>query len=261
MTAAEAYERFLVPAIFGPWAEAVIALSPPPPGAAVLDVACGTGIGARVAARLVGPAGRVVGLDPDEGMLAIARIATTGDGGAPVAWQRGNALGLPFAGGAFDHVVCLEGIQFFPDREAGLREIRRVMRPGGVFLASIWATLEQNPGYLALSEGLRAFVSDAAGRLPPFALADPDALRTLLAAAGFTASTVETHRLAIAAPSAEDFVTWVATGAPTTRHNLGLLAPDDRAAFDAFVASRLAPYRTGGRLTLPSARNVVVARR
>jgi SAM-dependent methyltransferase len=261
MTAAEVYERFLVPAIFGPWAEVVIAVSPPSPGATVLDVACGTGIGARVASRLVGPSGRVVGLDADEGMLVMARFVTRGDGGAPIAWQRGNALDLPLAGGAFDHVVCLEGIQFFPDREAGLREVRRVMRPDGTLVASVWAALEQNPGYHALSEGLRAFVSDAAGRLPPFALGDPDAVRALMAAAGFTASTVETHRLAIVAPSVQDFVTWVATGAPTTRHNLGLLAPDDRAAFDAFVASRLAPYRTEGRLTLPSARNVVVARR
>lgn len=261
MTAAEAYERFLVPAIFGPWAEAVLGVSLPSAGATVLDVACGTGIGARVASRLVGPAGRVVGLDSDEGMLEMARAALSGDGGAPIVWRHGNALDLPFADGAFAFVLCLEGIQFFPDRAAGLREMRRVMRPGGTLVASTWAALEQNPGYHALAAGLRAFVSDGASRLPPFALADADAIRALLSAAGFTAFTVETHRLDVAVPSAQDFVSWIAAGAPTTRHNLGLLKPADRDVFDAFVASRLARYRTAAGLVLPTARSIVVAHR
>lgn len=261
MTAAEAYERFLVPAIFGPWAETVIGVSPPPAGGAVLDVACGTGSGARVAARLVGAAGRVIGLDADAGMLEVARTVPAGEAGAPIVWQHGDALALPFADGTFDYVVCLEGIQFFPDRVAGVREMRRVLGPGGRLVASTWGALDRNPGYLALSEGLRAFVSDAAGRLPPFALADVDALRTLLAAGGFTTFETAPHRLDVVVPSAKDFVDWVAAGAPTTRHKLALLAPHDREAFDAFVASRLAGYRTRAGLTLPMARTIVVATR
>lgn len=259
LTPAEAYERFLVPTIFGPWAEAVIGGSPPAAGATVLDVACGTGIGARVASRIVGPTGRVVGLDANEGMLEIARAVGTSDAGAPIVWQHGDALALPFADDAFEYVLCLEGIQFFPDRAAGLREMRRVMRPGGRLVASIWGALERNPGYLALSEGLRAFVSDAAGRLPPFALAAMDAIRELLSAAGFTAFEAETHHLDVVVPSARDFVSWIAAGAPTTRHNLGLLKAHDRDAFDTFVASRLAGYRTPAGLALPSARTIVVA--
>ena len=261
MTAADAYERFLVPAIFGPWAEAVIAVSPPSPGAAVLDVACGTGIGARVAARIVGPTGQVVGLDPDEAMLEIAGAAGSSEGGAPIAWRHGNALDLPLADGAFDYVLCLEGIQFFPDREMGLREMRRVMRSDGTLVASIWGALEQNPGYLALSDGLRAFVSDEAGRLPPFTLADVDVIRALFSAAGFTAFAVDAHGLDVLVPSAKDFVAWIAAGAPTTRHNLSLLKPGDRDAFDTLIASRLARYRAATGLVLPTARHVVVAHR
>lgn len=258
MTAAEAYEQFLVPAIFGPWAETVIGLASPPAGATVLDVACGTGIGARVASRIVGPAGRVVGLDADEGMLRTARASSPD---TSIEWRHGNALALPFADGAFDYVVCLEGLQFFPDREAGLRELRRVMRAGGTLVATVWAALEENPGYHALAEGLRAVVSDAAGRLPPFTLADAGAVRALLAAAGFTDVAVHKHHLDIVAPSAPEFVRWVAAGAPTTRHNLALLKPHDRDAFDALVASRLARYRTAAGLVLPTARHVVVAHR
>lgn len=122
--------------------------------------------------------------------------------------------------------------------------MRRVLRPGGRLVATVWAALEQNPGYHALAEGLRTFVSDAAARLPPFALGDPDLVRSLLSAAGFTAFRVEPRHLDVVVPSARDFVSWVAAGAPTTRHNLALLKPDDRAAFDAFVTSRLAGYRT-----------------
>ena len=126
---------------------------------------------------------------------------------------------------------------------------------------TIWAALEENPGYHALAEGLRAFVSDAAGQLPPFALAAADAVRALLGAAGFTGFAVERHHLDIVAPSAHEFVRWVAAGAPTTRHNLALLKDQDRAAFDALVASRLARYRTAAGLVLPTARHVIVAHR
>jgi len=73
MTPAEAYEQCLVPAIFEPWARRALQAHPPAPGDRVLDVACGTGIGARLAARLVGPTGSVVGVDADGGMLAVAR--------------------------------------------------------------------------------------------------------------------------------------------------------------------------------------------
>jgi SAM-dependent methyltransferase len=260
MTAAEAYEAFLVPSIFEPWARSVLSAHRPAPGSTVLDVACGTGIGARLAAGLVGRTGRVVGVDADDAMLSVARKTAGGREGAPIEWRQANALALPFPESAFDHVLCFEGVQFFPDRPAALREIRRVLRPGGTYVGTVWGPLERNPAYEALAEALRHYVSAEAGRLPPFALTDADAIRTLVGAAGFGEVSVRVETLTFTAPSAETLVDWVAAGGPTIRHNLALLADDRRREFSERVAARLAPYRTGSGLSLPSMRHVIVAR-
>lgn len=259
MTPGEAYEAFLVPALFRPWAEAVLKLSPPEVGMRVLDVACGTGIGARLAARIVGPAGRVAGLDSDDGMLAVARAAGRSLEDAPIEWHHGDALQMPFTTGTFDRILCLEGIQFFPDRRAGLREMRRVLRPGGQLVASVWGAIEANPAYEALAEGLRIFVSDAAARLLPFTLSDASRLRELVAAAGFAQARVTTETLFFTVPSAPAFVDWIAAGGPTARRNLAQLPGPRREDFHRFVTDRLGPYRTPRGLTLPSRRHIVVA--
>lgn len=259
MTPGDAYEAFLVPALFRPWAEAVLTRQPPAVGAHVLDVACGTGIGARLAARAVGAGGRVAGLDADEGMLAVARRTERTVEDAPIEWLHGDALALPFEAATFDCVLCFEGIQFFPDRVTGLSEMRRVLRPGGRLLASIWGSLEANPAYEALAEGLRAFVSDAAGRLLPFTLSHAGAIRDIVSAAGFTQVLVTAETLTFTVPSAAAFVDWVAAGAPTTRRNLAQLPEARRADFTRLVANRLEPYRTKHALSVPSSRNIVVA--
>jgi SAM-dependent methyltransferase len=82
------YERYLVPAMFGPWAADLVALAAPQPGERVLDVACGTGIVARLVAPYVGATGHVVGLDLDTGRLAIARPPSSVRGGRRVARRR-----------------------------------------------------------------------------------------------------------------------------------------------------------------------------
>jgi SAM-dependent methyltransferase len=260
LSAAEAYEAFLVPALFRPWADMVLNSHPPAVATRVLDVACGTGIGARLAARTVGAAGAVVGLDSDHEMLAVARTTARAADEAPIAWLQGNAVAMPFDSATFDSVVCLEGIQFFEDRTAGLREIRRVLRSGGEFVASVWSALSDNPGYAALAEGLRTLVSDTAARLPPFALADGEEIRRLIASAGFAEATVSAATLTFTVPSAEAFVDWVAAGAPTTRRNLSQLPEARRVDFIHLVRDRLKRYRTEAGVSLPSTRNVVVAR-
>jgi SAM-dependent methyltransferase len=166
---------------------------------------------------------------------------------------------LPFGAATFDHAICLEGLQFFPDRVAGLREIRRVLRPGGRLVASIWGPLALNPAYEALAEGLRVFVSDAAARLPPFTLTDAEEIRDALTAAGFARVRVSAETLTLALPSAEGFVEGLAAGGPTIRRNLARLPAGRRADFDRVVAERLARYRTAGGLAVPSGRHVVVA--
>jgi ubiquinone/menaquinone biosynthesis C-methylase UbiE len=131
--AAETYERALVPAVFAAWAPFVVALAGPRPGERVLDVACGTGVVARLAAQRVGRAGKVVGLDLNPGMLAVAASATANEPttSASLTWQEASATKMPFPDAAFDIVYCQLGLQFFPDRPAALHEMYRVLAPGG----------------------------------------------------------------------------------------------------------------------------------
>ena len=268
MDAADAYERLLVPHVFRPWAEAVLRRAGGDlEGRRILDVATGTGVGARLAAAAAGPRGRVAGLDIDPAMLAVAARAAAAEAAprAPIDWIAASALAMPLAEAGFDAAFCFEGLQFFPDLVAGLAEIRRVLAPGGRLVASCWAAPADNPGYHAIGEGLRAFCSDAAAaRLAPFALADdPDAIARAARAAGFAAAAVERHELVLSAPSARDFVTWVAAGGPTVRHNIARLAEDRRLDFHRFVERALAPFTDtgGGGLRLPSARTVLAATR
>lgn len=259
MTPGEAYERFLVPIIFGPWADAVLTASPPGRAARALDVACGTGVAARLAARMLGRDGRVAALDADAGMLATARRTPADPAAAAIAWHQGDALSLPFRDGSFDYIVCLEGLQFFPDRRKGLREMRRVLRPRGRLVMSVWGRIEDNPAYHAVGEGLREFVSADAARLPPFALSDAQALREIVDSAGFASVQIQPRTLELTVPSARELVDWLAAGGPTIRHSLGLLPANARETFYAFVAARLEGHAANGGLRLPSTRNVVVA--
>jgi SAM-dependent methyltransferase len=201
----------------------------------------------------------VAALDADGEMLAVARASRVSADEAAIECHHASALTMPFRDNAFDYVLCLEGIQFFPDRVAGLREMRRVLRPGGTLVATVWGPIEQNPAYHAISEGLRRFVSADAARLPPFTLSDAETIRTLVSGAGFVAVTVSLASERLTVPSADAFVAWVAAGGPTIRHNLALLSVDRRQGFDDFVAARLAPYRTEQSLVLPSTRNIVIA--
>ena len=112
-SAPELYQRYLVPAITTKWAEDLVDRALPRAGEAVLDIACGTGVVARLAARRMAE-GLVAGLDLNRGMLAVAR--TLPSEGAQIDWIEGSALDLPFPEGKFDLVLCQLGLQFFPDQ-------------------------------------------------------------------------------------------------------------------------------------------------
>src|SRR3546814_10556694 len=91
-------------------------------GERVLDVACGTGVVTRLASEQVGATGAVSGLDVNPGMLAVARAATPE--GMSIEWHEANAEAMPLPDASFDVVLCQLGLQFMPDRQAALREMR-----------------------------------------------------------------------------------------------------------------------------------------
>jgi ubiquinone/menaquinone biosynthesis C-methylase UbiE len=207
-SAAELYERYLVPAVTLPWAEDLLERVGPSQGERVLDVACGTGIVARVAAARVGDGGRVVGLDVNAGMLAVARATPSVTGGAAPEWVEGSAFALPFAEDEFDVVVCQLGLQFFEDRVGALREMHRVLVAGGRVGASVFSSLERNPTAHALSDAVDRHLGYGASlaKRSEHSLADSHELRKACAAAGFVEIRVETVTLVLRFASVEQWV-------------------------------------------------------
>ena len=129
------YERFFVPAISMPLALDLIDSAALRPGERVLDVACGTGVIARLAAERVGTTGTVTGLDLNPGMLAVARSVTPAT--STIAWREASADAMPVPDRSFDVALCQLGLQFVPDKRAALRELRRVLVPGGRLLLNV----------------------------------------------------------------------------------------------------------------------------
>ncbi len=202
-SAAEIYEEFFVPALFQQWTPIMADAAGIKAGQRVLDVACGTGVLAREAAGRVGGGGLVTGLDRNEGMLAMARRVAPA-----VEWKAGRAEQLPFPDASFDAVVSQFGLMFFDDRVQALREMRRVLKPGGRLAVAVWDRLENSPGYAAMAGLLeRLFGRRIAGELhAPFALGDAEALRALFAEAGLGTAKVATHAGTARFPSIEAWV-------------------------------------------------------
>lgn len=200
---AEVYEEQFVPALFQQWGAVVAAAADVGPGDHVLDVACGTGVLACAAATRVMPGGVVVGLDPNEAMLAVARRKSTA-----ISWQSGRAEALPFPDASFDAVVSQFGLMFFIDPVGALREMWRVLRPRGRLAVAVCDALDHSSGYAALAGLLErlfgAVVADAFRA--PFALGDAERLHALSAAANLTRLSVTRHQGMVRFASIADLV-------------------------------------------------------
>jgi ubiquinone/menaquinone biosynthesis C-methylase UbiE len=202
-SAAEVYDTFFVPALFGEWGPRMADAAGLTPGRSVLDVACGTGVFAREALARVQPGGSVTGFDRNEDMLAVARQKAPA-----IDWQSGIAEALPFADHQFDVVACQFALMFFEDRQAALQQMWRVLRPGGCLVAAVWDALERTPGYTAVVNLLRRlFGEEIANELrAPFILGDTGQLRALFADAGINDVDVRTITGSANFPSIDDWV-------------------------------------------------------
>jgi SAM-dependent methyltransferase len=186
-TPAEVYDEQFVPALFRPWGPVVCDAADVRAGQRVLDVACGTGALTVAAAERVAPGGAAVGLDANPDMLRVARRKR-----ADIEWRDGRAEALPFADASFDAVVSQFGLMFFDDRAAALREMQRVLRPGGALAVAVCDAVERSPGYAALAALLETLfgrpVADAFRA--PFVLGDEARLRALCDEAALRDATI-----------------------------------------------------------------------
>ena len=188
-SAADVYEEFFVPALFQEWVRPVSEAAGVSPGQRVLDVACGTGVLTRDVQERVGPDGEVAGLDRNEGMLEVARRKSPG-----IEWKLGQAENIPYSGDSFNTVVSQFGLMFFEDRKASLKEMWRVLKPGGRLAIAVWDTLQNNSGYAVMTALLRRLFGDDAAKAleAPYNLGPTDALLPLFAEAGLPDAQVQT---------------------------------------------------------------------
>jgi SAM-dependent methyltransferase len=209
--AAEVYESCFVPAIFGAWAGPVADAAGIRRGDRVLDVGCGTGVLAREALRRAGHEGRVVGVDLNEGMLAVAARTEP-----KIEWRRGDAASLPFEDARFDAVVSQFALMYFPDRAASVREMWRTLAPGGRLAVAAWAAIDRARGYRILVDiAVRQCGRAAADVLAaPFVLGDQADLAKLFADSGIPGATVALREGSIRFPSVKEFIRVEVEGSP-----------------------------------------------
>ena len=256
---AEFYERY-VRLIMEPWVRCLVDVAALRPAEHVLDVACGTGFVARLAADYVGADGRVVGVDLNARMIEAARVASAAETGNTIEWRTGDAGALPFENGVFDVVVCQQGVQFFPDRAQGLREMRRVLRPGGRLALTVWSAITDTPYSAALADAFERHVSVTAGSMAraPYALHDAVELHGLVASAGFRNVRVRPMIKMTRLPLPAEFVPGHLAALPIA-HEIAQLGVDRRAALVEDMAEALRSYVDHEGLTAPAGVHVVTA--
>jgi SAM-dependent methyltransferase len=209
-------------------------------GQRILDLGTGTGSVAMRAAALVGPAGRVTGVDISPEMLAVTRERLVVSGCTNVDLREGRAEQLPADDEAFDTVLASLSLMYVIDRAAAAREIRRVLRPGGRFVAAVWAPAERCDIVLFQQTAGRFAPTPPVPGVGPGALADPTAFVGQLADAGITAR-VEVEELGFDFPDFE--LAWEVLAGVTTAQ----LAPESRQEAREAVQAVMWPHGQGPR--------------
>ena len=208
------YDRYLGPVFFHHYADDLVARLPVTPGMRVLETACGTGIvTGRLATRLKG-IGTLVATDLNEAMFAHGRKQVPGVSG--VEWRQADATNLPFPDRSFDAAVTQFGLMFYPDKAAGIREAFRVLKPGGLYLFSVWDRLERNPIARITHETVATFFEKDPPQFytTPFSLHDPEPTLRWLREAGFAdVQWVRVEKVGIS-PSAADATIGLIEGNP-----------------------------------------------
>jgi len=253
------YDRHLGPLLFEPYARdlarRVAALRP----GRVLETAAGTGIVTAALAEGLPPAVALVATDLNQAMVD---HAATKPALKRVELRQADALKLPFDNASFDVVACQFGVMFFPDKIAGYREARRILKPGGAFVFSVWDSLQHNPI-------TRVVVEAAAARYPqnpprflartPHGHHDPAVIRGDLAAAGFDSPVIDTVTLPCRG-SPEDPAIGFCQGSPM-RGEIEALDPSGLAAATEAVAAAVRSAFGAGPIEAPMQALVVTVRK
>lgn len=245
---AERYERDFVPAVASRVAPRLVDAAALHPGDRVLDLACGTGVVARIAAARVGPTGHVEGVDASPEMIDVARTVPVPDG-ASVDWHVADAVSLPFSDGSIDAVLCQMALMLMEEPAAALLEARRVLAPGGRLAASTPGAIQPPLAILDeciarhVDEGLAGFVRTV------FSMHDPDAMATLLAKAGYREIDVTVLESELRLPPPREFL-WQYLGATPLSAPVSAAPAEARAALEEEVVARWQDFVESGAIVM-----------
>lgn len=256
----EVYEACLVTAQMGRSAKELVAAAEVGEGDRVLDVGCGTGIVARTAAAKTKTAAQVTGADVNAPMLVAAAGFAETSGLGEIEWVECDAASMPFGDQTFDAVLCQQGLQFMPDHVGALREMMRVMKPGGRIALSVWK--EQSPLGAAFAKVFdRQFGEGTTTSWQVmYSLGDREALRSLAIAAGFRDVHIAFDYKFARHPDPIAFVTGAVAGSPLASM-LAEMPEQESGRLYLEIVEELANYQDDGGLAAPAPCHTLTARR
>ena len=208
------YERYLVPLLFEPYADDLAQRLADVREGVVLELAAGTGVVTRALIKSLPQTVQIFATDLNEAML---RIGETRASDRRVSWRQADAQKLTFDDAAADVVVCQFGVMFLPDKEAGYREARRVLRPAGRYIFNVWDRLQQNEVSDVVARAVAAMFPSNPPRFferTPFGYFDLAVIRQDLERAGFNNIEIDTVEMVSRAPSAEHVALGLCQGTP-----------------------------------------------
>jgi SAM-dependent methyltransferase len=256
-------EREAVQSALGPLTDWMLDRLAPKPGQTLLELGAGTGETGLLAARLVEPGGRVILTDRSTAMLEAAarRAAELGLANVELRVLDMEAIDLPDA--AVDGALCRLALMLLPDTAAALTGIRRVLRPGGRLVATVWDAIERNPWAPALWEVVERMTD-----LPParpggpgmFALGDERRLEALLSDAGFGEVAVERIAVEWRYPDFDSYWRSQSTLNGSLSQLLPTLPQDERDRLAAAVHTAVERFRTADGYRAPGSALGVTAR-
>ena len=257
-SAPENYERFFVPVIATPLATNLIDTAALRRGERVLDVACGTGIVARLAAERVGDTGTVAGIDLNPGMLEVARSVTPSS--MVIEWHQSSAEAISLQDEAFDVVLCQMGLQFVPDKLAALREMQRVLAPGGRLIINVVGP--KPPVFAILAEALARHIKPELSAFVDlvFSLHDTGELQHLISGAGFREVAIRSDTQTLRLPAPEEFL-WQYVLSTPLANAVAQVDSERRYALERDVVAKWQAFVEDGALTLQVGIVVAIARK
>jgi ubiquinone/menaquinone biosynthesis C-methylase UbiE len=222
----------------------------------ILDVATGPGEPALSLAKLVGPEGKVTGVDAVPEMVEAARREANRRGFRNANFDVALADNLPFPENTFDAVVSRFGVMLFPSPVDCVREMLRVIKPGGRIAMAVWHFAERNPFHYAVSQVMERYV-DSPRPVPDspdaFRFADPGKLLTILSNAGAARTSERLLRFTIRASiSVEDFWTLRSEMSEKLRTKLAALPKEQMAELKREVLEALGAYSASRSMSFPA---------